>query len=416
MTRTIRLLPSWLRRETGSRPSAALSWALLAFAFFLPISISIAEGIIYFVAIPLWIYLVVTRRAPSPATSPFFWPVVLYAAIAIATSITGINPPRNVWACHRLALLTIIFMIEQEIPSGGQGSLPWPRVVHCFLAGCCGLAAYHLTRIFWVYLRSDLSFAWVLQITANMRDPQFFMVALCLLMSLFAGTGNGKWNWLYAAAAALCLTGLLSHLKRGVWLSGALAATLVGCLSARRKVILTGILVFAGLLMATPLTRLRFGQFWTEWDASPGQRWVMWTEVAPRLIWQHPFGLGQRAFQRGDLTKISGYIQPGLDHLHNNFLQIAVETGWLGVSVWTSWMAWAVWLLFRTYRRNSKSGRDETILTLGLLGGLVALLLDGFVEYNFGSSKTLMLFCLLMGLAAAQWKRAIADNRGSHKV
>ena len=59
-----------------------------------------------------------------------------------------------------------------------------------------------------------------------------------------------------------------------------------------------------------------------------------------------------------------------------------------------------LFILFRQSKEPSRSG--DRALAAGVLCAVVGLLPNGMVEYNFGDTEILLLYCMLAGLAAAQ--------------
>jgi O-antigen ligase len=109
--------------------------------------------------------------------------------------------------------------------------------------------------------------------------------------------------------------------------------------------------------------------------------------------------MGWSAVQREDLAAHTPFLQEKLNHLHNNLLQVAVETGWLGLAAWMAWMATALVVMWRAGRGPS----DEVAagIGLGVWAAFVGLMINGLFEYNFGDTEVLMLMCWLMGLSSA---------------
>jgi hypothetical protein len=82
-----------------------------------------------------------------------------------------------------------------------------------------------------------------------------------------------------------------------------------------------------------------------EWSNRQGGRYVLWMDVAPVLLKQYPQGMGLKATRHEDLTRISPRVQPNLDHLHNNVIQVRLELGWAGLLAWLWWMATAFFVM-----------------------------------------------------------------------
>jgi O-antigen ligase len=90
-------------------------------------------------------------------------------------------------------------------------------------------------------------------------------------------------------------------------------------------------------------------------------------------------------------------------HMHNNILQVASETGIPGLVIWLWFMVrleWDAWLAYRRAQRcsSAKEGlrREALMISSAALGAWVALMAAGMLEYNFGDSEVLMLFLFIM--------------------
>ena len=158
-------------------------------------------------------------------------------------------------------------------------------------------------------------------------------------------------------------------------------------------------LACACLLLLVPQVQKRIGQLREEPTEHRGGRFVLWTQVAPAALMDNPYGIGWRATTHEDLLKYSPHVQPGLDHLHNNILQVALETGWLGLAVWLVWMGLTLCIIIANYKWEKSRGPPGW-LSYGNFGAFSGLMINGLVENNFGDSEILLLFCWLMGISA----------------
>ena len=226
----------------------------------------------------------------------------------------------------------------------------------------------------------------------NMTSPQFYLVGIMLWLGLLGSrtTTARKWFWL---CLPVLVTGLLIHQKRGVWLACAVA---VGCWACwmRKWKILIGFAVLGAVSLCFPFVQERLKQVLEVVQPTHGGRMILWNEVAPRMFEQYPWGMGFNGSTYEDFREaLPGqyHMEVGLRHLHNNFLQIRLELGWQGVIFWTGWMGW---ILFRAFR--STRG-EETGVAVAVAIALLALHLNGVVEYNFGDSEVLKVFLLLFG-------------------
>lgn len=389
--------------RTRSRLDRALGWCLAGWAFAIPVSIAAAQVFLYpacALALALWI----RTRDRSPLRSPLFLPAVLFLLAAILASALGDRPGFSLWKTRRLAvLLPVLFGL------GTMGRLRGGRSTAvslgvCFLAGASLRALYDAVRIPVGAARGE----WIFGL-GTMRDPQFYLTALLMFAAAWPGRMAPGTRRLLLAAAAVCAAAFLLHFKRGSWFVFAATYPLL-CLIRRRFRPLLVLALLAGLALALPQTRARLQSLRTELSAGKGGRWALWTRIAPVLIPAHPMGMGIAAPTNEDFRRVYPRVEPKLNHLHNNPLQILLETGWIGLAAWLAWMA----AVFRLMTRNLARAADDPALgtaALALLAAFLGLQLNGLVEYNFGDSEILMLFILLMGLSDALRENGIAPAR-----
>ena len=83
--------------------------------------------------------------------------------------------------------------------------------------------------------------------------------------------------------------------------------------------------------------------------------------------------------------------------MHNNFIQLAVDTGVLGLSAWLG-----IWIcFFRLLRQKYSSKREEPSdhwIVLGSMASVTAFLAGGFFESNYYDSEVAMVLFFLMAL------------------
>ena len=379
--------------EGLTRPEKLLRALVAAFAVSLPISISIAEAAL-FLALPFWLVMVWRRRDRSFLQHPFLWPVLAFAGLAVFSILWSLHPSISLHRSHRLFLLASIFMITMTVSDGESGVWRAKGLVGLFILGSSILGLFDLVRIPFQVMRGVALFD-----TGNMRDPQMYMVSLCFLVAIWKRV---KWPWppwSFYPVFLLNAAGLILHFKRGVWFSFILAGLLLAFLSGRRKIAVTVVLCALCMLLV-PQVRERLLQINRETQDKYGGRSVLWMQVAPAIIKDHPQGIGYAAATRDDFLKYAKRIQPRLNHLHNNILQVTLELGWLGLCIWLFWMGIALRLFWLRYVHFKQTDREWSYVLLGGLAGFCGLLFNGMVEYNFGDSEILMLICFLMGIAS----------------
>jgi len=383
-----------------------LTWCLYGYALAMPVTIAVSEPLA-FLALPVWLYLLARGRVKPASPSPYFWPIFLFVAAAALSASMGIRPDLSIRKLDRLLLLGVVFIIPAAFCQGrGSASKAAGVLITLFVAGASLKAAYDSIRIpLTMFMQAgglaavDENGMPVLFKLGNMREPQIYAISLCFIIGALL---HGKWSrtnpWAMAALVLNAL-GLILHFKRGAWVAFALSACVIA-LAARRRQVIVIIVLCALVLFAFPEVRHRMAQISNEFSQGAGGRMKLWTKTGPRLIRQYPLGIGWRGVKYEDLRGATPHVQRGLNHLHDNPLQVALETGWLGLGAWLNWMGVAFYVMWTTYRRAAGAEPEAAAIALGVLGGFCAVMLNGVVEYNFGDAEIFMILCFLLGLSA----------------
>ena len=116
------------------------------------------------------------------------------------------------------------------------------------------------------------------------------------------------------------------------------------------------------------------------------------------MIRKHPFvGVGPNNIVQVYIL----YLPPGMapergyrEHMHNNFLQFAAERGLPCLGAWIWLMGALCWWFVKIRRRLIRSGRPTWIADAAIAAWL-ALVAEGFFEFNFGTSPVLMVFLFI---------------------
>ena len=383
--------------------------ALWAFAFCLPLSIAAGHACLA-VALLLWIATEIRSPRRGPI-NPFTPLLAGFALWAIWISVHGGRPLAAVPKLGRLVWFLLIYLVPAAALRSPDG--PWPAlrsITTALIAGACARAAYDLVRIPLALLSvpagQDPLFHLFSQ--GSMRTPQFFMAAAGFAFAALHAAPRRGPAW---ARLLLLAGGIVIHFKRGVWMATAGAVTLMAALSRRGRWLLIILLTVAACAALPPVrarwTALRGDQL------KPGSRLELWGKAAPPLMRQYPLGMGWGAMRHLDLRAYVPVIEPKLDHLHNNWLQIRVELGRPGSAIWLAWMIQLVLMAGVAAVRLRAAGGPAPAVTLGIWGAVAGLLLNGFVEYNFGAGAILMLYALLMGMTAAAWAASRAKEKTS---
>ncbi len=266
---------------------------------------------------------------------------------------------------------------------------PWPRPTTDDLKrGLLGVAALALLA---VLQRLDV-FA--------VEGERLFVASLAIAAVLMA-TSRGRWPspatglLLSLVATPLCCWALLVSRTRSAWLGTVCGLALIAVFRAPKTLWLIA-LAIAGVLLGRPaflLERL------TVTDASSKDRVFMWQAGLDMILDKPLFGQGPGMIPFAyEHYRWEEAPSRRISHLHNNALQIAAERGLPCLAFWLWWIAVA---LADAYRATRRAAWDERWVGPGALAFLVALLMAGMFEYNFGDSEVLYVILLLAPLPYA---------------
>lgn len=195
----------------------------------------------------------------------------------------------------------------------------------------------------------------------------------------------------------LLFAALVLNLKRGPWLGSLVVLCIIGLLLSR-KIILTTIAFSMVFFAALTPVRNRLFALVNDFVIFGGRK-SMWT-LGMELVERFPLGLGP------DNASYMRTLDPTLPllhrHMHNNLLNVAVETGFIGLTVYIWWMFAAISLGFLIWRKLRSSvftlQKEAGVLALTIGTALLGWQVSGFVEYNFGDGEVRLIAFLFMGL------------------
>jgi len=188
---------------------------------------------------------------------------------------------------------------------------------------------------------------------------------------------------------------LILSRTRNAWLGAVVGLIVVALLRARR--VLFWLLAAVCLVIALRPTPMR--DRLTVTDASSRDRYFMWQAAIDMIRDKPVFGQGPRMVEKVYPTyRWPGAPNPETSHLHNNALQISAERG-LPCLVW--WLWWVAAAMGDAYRETRRDAFGSGWVAAGALALLVAIMVAGLFEYNFGDSEILMLILLVSALPYA---------------
>jgi len=186
----------------------------------------------------------------------------------------------------------------------------------------------------------------------------------------------------------LLFSALLINLKRGPWFGVCFAAILL-LAKYYRKLVLPAIALIVTTIFAITPIHDRLKESYNDFFIAGG-RSIMW-QIGLEMAAKYPLGIG---FNNSSiLQKFDPEIPVMHKHFHNNFLNILVETGWLGFLIF-------IWWIFSLIKAGTKTDLPfpESFLLYSIMLSLVSWQAAGLVEYNFGDSEVMLVVYLVLGI------------------
>ena len=342
-----------------------------------------------------------TRRASlwwRPSFRPLALAILVYLAICALSIAVSDYPWKSVQGFIGKWLEYVLFgVIVADI-----GARPGVIRRSLLVVACSSLAVV-VEALFQELRGTGLFCGYSLKMYGRMTGPYenpsdlatYLMTVTPVLLAYGLGRARSI-RWLFAALMVL-LIGCLGRTESvGAWLG--FAAALVVLIVSQPSMRRLGLMIFAALVLVSVFWLAFTGHLGGKLSATnigKVDRWMMW-QAALGMIRDRPLlGHGLNTFMANYLHYwVGGEQLPR--YAHNCYLQVAAETGLLGLTAFAA-------LLWRWFARlaTGLSALDALTrpLLLGLLAGLVAFALQAAFDTNFYSMRQATLFWVLAGLA-----------------
>ncbi|MCL4394688.1 MAG: O-antigen ligase family protein [Chloroflexi bacterium] len=216
---------------------------------------------------------------------------------------------------------------------------------------------------------------------------------------------KGERRWRILGAVALAPLGLILVLLQSRGALFALAVGLAVWATLYRKwvlpiipIALLGVLAFNQRVGGPPPAQLFYGKIGTVTGGTLFERQDMWRQSL-ELIAQSPvLGIGLGAYPRvAPYAPPYSPAHPGMveNHTHDLFLQVALDTGVVGLAGFIAILALSIYAAWRAFRQ-----KVETHLAIGLLASFVVVVIHGLGDTAmWGSAKSSVVLWMLFALA-----------------
>lgn len=374
---------------------------LILFVFWSPISISGAQTAVSF-ALLFWLIKMFLTKKFRLARNPLNIPIAAFLVAAAIGVIMAVDFKHSLKGYMTLGWMSIFFLFVNNVKDETQ----FKRLIRILILITTIAGAYaifqHFTRIDFfgnvTYLRKSLA-----RSTGFFNSPQTFGNYILLLLpvvfglSFYSNTRREK-RWLQLSSLII-LTAIIFSYTRGVWL-GVIGGLIFMAILRSKKLLfalVTAIIVVSMFLVFLPSSRVTQRVVRTFKSERPvGDRIYFW-QGSLRIIRDYPitglgwegFGIVYREYKPAEGRQL-------VCHAHNNFIDMAVDSGLLGLGIF-------IWLLITIYKvgfhifKELEQGYFKGI-AWGFLGSFTAFLIAGLSQYNFGDSEVVMLFYFLLAM------------------
>lgn len=197
----------------------------------------------------------------------------------------------------------------------------------------------------------------------------------------------------FGITGAMAFTMLLTF-SRGGWLALAVAIVLFALMKDRRLLMLIFLLGVVGIIllpfMPDVITQ-RLASIGNLQDSSNNYRIILWSEAITIIkdFWATGVGFGHLAFREVYAEYMITRTKTPF-HVHNTYLQVLVEMGVLGFTVF-------MWLLVSIFKTGIKSlmlSKDNFVnyIIIASLAAIFGILVQGMSENIFYLPKIIMMF------------------------
>jgi len=228
------------------------------------------------------------------------------------------------------------------------------------------------------------------------------MIVLLMLTAYLFFSKERKWK-LFGWACALLLTiSLVLSLDRSIFLLGVPAGGLYLLWMWRRwTVALIPVAAVAAFFLAPSFVRERVKSvIQPHGETDSNQHRLVSFRTGIEMIEQHPLlGLGpeqvKAQFQDYVPEEIPRPLPVGwYGHLHNIYLQYAAERG-IPTALFLFWM---VGKILYDFARGVRAKPEARFVLHGAIAVVLAILAEGFFDYNLGDSEVLTMFLAVTGM------------------
>ena len=362
-------------------------WSLVGIVAAMQLSIAAAQ-ILLTVAVVSWLasHIARSERLDAP---PFFWPLVVYAALTLISAGFSIDPEESFTDSKQLVLLMLV-PLTYDLARGARAQSVLSIILTIGAASALvGIVQYAVLNFDGLGRRPQGTLSHWMTYSGTL------MLVICAAVArLLYGTSGRLWA---AFVMPALLVALSLTLTRGAWVGVAVGVAVLFLSKDFRLLAVIPIVAVVGIVLAPQALTDRVYSIFDPNDLTSRDRVAM-LQAGVAIIKDYPLtGVGPDQIERAYPNyRVAGAVKATNPHLHNVPMQIAAERGLPALAAWL-WFVISVTIgLVRLLRKSRHKS-----LAAAALGGIAAMLAAGLTEYNFGDSEFLMLLLVMITLPFA---------------
>ncbi len=375
----------------------ALSGTLILFVLFSMFSISITQ-IAFAVGTVAWVTKVSLNQSWKQVRFPLGIPFLLFIAACLLAVVTAVDPSYSLKPLKKLLQILIFFWAVNSIKDEKQRDF----LVLLLVAAGCVAAGYGIFQGLLTPVTPET------RVEGTMSVYMTFAGVLMLAGLVALGRlllKDPRENWL-GVAVFLIIVCLLLTLTRQAWLGFLTGLVFLVIVWKTRLLWAIPVLLVLALLLSPAGVKDRIHSMVDLSDWTFQSRLALW-QGGWNVFKDYPLtGCGFRCMDlvHTNYPDPTGYIKK-YKGMHNNLVQVAVDTGLLGLTAWVSiWVGYFL-ALFRRTRDPAKNSSRHWVIH-GSAAAVLGFLAGGLFEVNFYDSEVAMLLYFIMALPF------VAENSG----
>lgn len=228
---------------------------------------------------------------------------------------------------------------------------------------------------------------------------------------VFSSVLSWQQRLLLVGGWTVMILALLFSLTRGVWVAYVVVLFLLGIVKGGKALlgVTGGVFLLGGLLFSAGLGVQE--RAWQAFDLKENLgRSQIWVANLDMLKDRPLFGWGYGNYRKFRDPYYQRYPKANHSgHAHNSFLQIAVDSGLVGLAAFLAFFVVLLRTGWQAYRLLPPTAEPLRSFALGAWLSIIGFLIGGMTQHNFGDAEVVIVMWTVAGLMARMQSMAIRE-------